>query len=101
MHRNAITLRTISIHFDSSRHDLVKSSRGKLVRGFASFDLRKVENVFDERSEPFAFADDDLQILPALFVGRNAVGQKNLAKHSHKRERRFEFMRDVGDEVAF
>src|SRR6185436_2375764 len=89
-----------STRLDGAGNDLAELSVREFVTLFAAFDSGEVEHVFDERTEPFALAQDDLQILLPLFVAFDATALEELCKHPDERERSLELVRNVCDEVA-
>ena len=69
---------------------------------FASLaDAREIEDVFDQRSEPATFLDNQAKIIGLLLRVGNLAAIEAFGHESHGGNRRAEFVRDAGDEVGF
>lgn len=65
------------------------------------FHFGKIQNIVDQRRQPFALLDDDVVILPAARFGRHPVGLQHFRQLANRGERAFKFVRNGGSKIGF
>jgi hypothetical protein len=82
---------------DDFFHNLPRVGAFKYVLLAAGLDLRKVENVVDQLSQPRTFVVDNPVVLPRFLRRLGTAQFQRLRKQADLSQRRFEFVRYVGD----
>ena len=100
LEREARGLQVRAVGFNGLARERRQIARNKIVFLLASLDAREVEDIVDEPGESGGLGRDDPQEMAPLGVVLHAVFGEHLGEHADGRERRFEFVRDVADEVG-
>src|SRR6185312_12258686 len=89
------------VGFGSFADDVHEIGIAEIIFLFAAFQAGEIEDVVDEAREAGGFGGDDLQI-GALFGGvGDAIFRQQFGEHADGSERRFQFVRNVADEIGF
>ena len=66
----------------------------------ARFEIGQRQQIFGQAAEPFGVALDDFEKLPAVFGFRRRRVEQGFDVAVNGRQRRAQFMRNVGDEIG-
>ena len=75
-------------------------SDAQVGRFFAPLDLRQAQQVFDDRIEPIGLPGDDRQKPHGVVAVVERAVEQGFDETLDRGDRRFQFMRDIGDEIA-
>ena len=93
-------LHPVAKRFDRAPNEVREIAHLHLVTSLAAFERREIQHIVDERGEALGFRANDLEVLLPLRRIPDTIGQQELSKHAYSRQRRFQLMGDVCDEVA-
>ena len=79
--------------------DFLKPAGLKPVCFLVSFDLSKIQDIIDKPAEPFALVEDSVEIFQLCLPVDFFIKTQRLDKHSNRRQWRFQFVCDGGDEL--
>src|SRR5207248_10219233 len=83
------------------RNQLTEITWRESILLLSSLNSGEIQHVVNEPCEPSRFGGDNSQVLtPALFVVEPSFGEQ-FGKHADRRQRCFQFMRNIAHEIRF